>query len=138
MVTVHYSLWAKYTQLWPLKEVLHLLSKISIFCALSQNYRRFLEKEYMHLISHCKLSKELENGIEIIGQAVFKLWIKTFKTLFGSITQEPSGLLKFTICRFPFPVFYCKITIALLTENYLQNNCFKRSKNPSPIFPQTL
>ena len=42
------------------------------------------------------MSKELENGIEIlVGQAVFKLWIKTFKILFGSITQEPLDLLKF-------------------------------------------
>ena len=37
------------------------------------------------------LSKKLKNGIEIlVGQAVFKLWIKT---IFRSITQEPLGLL---------------------------------------------
>ena len=42
-----------------------------------------------------KFSKELKNGIEIIDQAVFKLWIKTVKILFWSITQEPLGLLKF-------------------------------------------
>ena len=40
--------------------------------------------------------KELKNGIEIsVGQAVFKLWIKTVKMLFGLITQEPLGLPKF-------------------------------------------
>ena len=45
---------------------------------------------------HSKLFKELKNGIEIlVGQAVFKLWIKTVKILFGSITQEPLGLPKF-------------------------------------------
>ena len=43
-----------------------------------------------------KLSKELKNGIEIlVGSAGFKLWIKTFKILFWSITSEPLGLLKF-------------------------------------------
>ena len=45
---------------------------------------------------HSKLSKELKNGIEIlVGQAIFKLWIKTFKMLFGSITQEPLSYLNF-------------------------------------------
>ena len=44
---------------------------------------------------YSKLFKELKNGIEIlVGQAVYKLSIKTFKILFGSITQEPLGLLK--------------------------------------------
>ena len=76
------------------KGVLHLLPKISKFCALSQTYQHLLEQKqnYMHLI--VKLSKELKNGIEIlVGQAVCKLWIKTFKMLFGSISQEPPGLL---------------------------------------------
>ena len=42
------------------------------------------------------LSKELKNGIEIlVGQGVFKLWIKTVKMMFCSITQEALGLLKF-------------------------------------------
>ena len=41
--------------------------------------------------SYSKLSKELKNGIEIlVGQAVFKFKIKTFKMLFGSITEEPT------------------------------------------------
>ena len=40
--------------------------------------------------------KELKNGIEIlVGQVVFKLWIKAVKILFGTITQEPHGLPKF-------------------------------------------
>ena len=43
--------------------------------------------------SYSKLSKELKNSIEIlVSQTVFKLWIKTAKMLFGSITQEPLGL----------------------------------------------
>ena len=46
--------------------------------------------------SYSKLSKELKNGIEIlVGQTVFKLWIKIFKILFWSVTQEPLGVLKF-------------------------------------------
>ena len=44
---------------------------------------------------HLKLSK-LKNGVEIlVGQAVCKIWIKTVKIMFWSITQEPLGLLKF-------------------------------------------
>ena len=40
-----------------------------------------------------KKKKKKKNGIEIwVGQAIFKLWIKTVKMLFGSITQEPLGL----------------------------------------------
>ena len=36
-----------------------------------------------------KLSKDLKNGIEtLIGQVVFKLWIKTVNMLCGSITQN--------------------------------------------------
>ena len=43
---------------------------------------------------------ELKNGIEIlVDQAIFKLWIKTVKLLFGSLTQEPLGLPKF-LCYF--------------------------------------
>ena len=43
-----------------------------------------------------KLSKELKTGIEIlVGQAVFKLWIKTVKIMFWPKAKEPLGLLKF-------------------------------------------
>ena len=46
--------------------------------------------------SYNKLPQKLKNGIEIlVRQAVFKLWIKTVKMLFGSITQEPLGLPNF-------------------------------------------
>ena len=46
--------------------------------------------------SYSKLSKEFKKGIEILeGQAILKLWIKTFKMLYGSTTQEPLGLPKF-------------------------------------------
>ena len=45
--------------------------------------------------SYSKLYKELKNVIQIlVGQAVFKLWIKIVKMLFGSITQEPLDLPK--------------------------------------------
>ena len=49
----------------------------------------------MHLIVN--MSKELKKGIGIlVGQEVFNLWIKTFKMMFESITdQEPLCLLKF-------------------------------------------
>ena len=46
--------------------------------------------------SESKLSYELKNGIGIlVGLAVFKLWIKTVKIMFWSITQEALGLFKF-------------------------------------------
>ena len=62
-----------------------------MFCALSQNYQLLLEND----ASYSKLFKELKNGVEIlVGQAVFKLWIKTGQ-MFGLKAQEPLGLLKF-------------------------------------------
>ena len=43
----------------------------------------------MHISESYNLSKELKTGIEIlVGQAVFKLWIKTVKILFWSITPK--------------------------------------------------
>ena len=52
--------------------VLHLLPKISMFCALSQNIQQLFEK--IDYASYKKLFKELKNGIEIlVGQAIFKL-----------------------------------------------------------------
>ena len=61
-----------------IKGVLHLLppksSKISMFCALSQNYQHLFEKKYA---SYSKLSKELKNSIKIkVGQAVLELLIQ--------------------------------------------------------------
>ena len=39
---------------------------------------------------------ELKNGVEgLVGQTVFKIWIKTVKILFLIKTPEPLGLLKF-------------------------------------------
>ena len=39
--------------------------------------------------------KELKNGIEIsVGQAVFKLWIKTVKTLFWSIRDRSQSRME--------------------------------------------
>ena len=66
-----------------------------MFCALLQNYQHLLEKQYLHIYSHLS-GMELKHGIEIlVRQAIVKLWIKTVKMLFGSITQEPFGLPKF-------------------------------------------
>ena len=43
-----------------------------------------------------KLSKKLKNSTRIlVGQVVLKLWIRTAKILFSSITQEPFGVLKY-------------------------------------------
>ena len=50
--------------------------KISMFCVLSQNYQHFFWK---------------------IIYAPFKLWIKTVKILFWSITQEVLDLLKILV-----------------------------------------
>ena len=62
------------------KGVLHLLPKISMFCALSQNNQQLFEK--INYASYKKLFKELKNSIKIlVGQAVFKLQIKTVKML---------------------------------------------------------
>ena len=55
-----------------LQGVLHLLPKITMFCALSQNNQQLFEN--INCASYKKLFKELKNGIEIlVGQAVFKL-----------------------------------------------------------------
>ena len=111
--------WTEWTRLFPqmmlqtvksdidgiIKGILHLLPKISMFCALSQNYQLLFEKR-IHA-SYSKLFKELKNDIEIlVGQVVFKIWIKTFKMLFGSTTQE---LLSFKLwCYFwvPWTIHY--------------------------------
>ena len=69
-----------------------------------------------------KLSKELKKGIEIlIGQVVFKLWIKTVKIMFWSINQESPGLLKifipflspWTIYSEMYVLFLIKVLIIL-------------------------
>ena len=66
--------------MWDLKGVLHLLQKIGMFCALSENNQLLEEKK--SYASYKKLFKELKNGIEIlVGQAVLKLQIKTVKML---------------------------------------------------------
>ena len=77
--------------------------KISMFCALYQNYQRLFLKKIIYE-SYNKLSKELtgKNVIEfLVGQALFTLWIKIVKMLFGSITQEPFGLPKFSLDNLP-------------------------------------
>ena len=44
---------AQYLDHLSVKGVLHLLLKISMFCALSENYQHLLEKKYMHLTVNC-------------------------------------------------------------------------------------
>ena len=59
-------------------------------------------------VSYSKLSKELKNDIDIlVGQAIFQLWIKTVKMLFGSITQKLLGLPKFWCYLWvPWTIYY--------------------------------
>ena len=77
------------------KGVPYCLCKISMFCALSQNYQHLLEKWYMHLIVNSPRNSKMV--LKLVGQAVFKLWIKIFKMLFGSITQELLAYLNFYV-----------------------------------------
>ena len=41
------------------KGVLHLLPKISMFCALSQNYQQLFEKWIIHLIKNCSRNSKM-------------------------------------------------------------------------------
>ena len=65
--------------------------RLSIFCALSQNYQHFLKKK--KYASYSILSKKLKNGIKFYLATGFL--IKTTFCVFCSRTQEPHGLLKF-------------------------------------------
>ena len=57
--------------------------------------------------SYSKLFKELKNGIEIlVGQVFLKSWIKTFKMLFGSLTQEPLNFDAVFECLGQFTIRY--------------------------------
>ena len=58
--------------------------------------------------SYSKLFKELKNDFEIlVDQVIFKLWIKTIKMLFGSISQEQLGLPKFWYYFWvPWTIYY--------------------------------
>ena len=94
-----------------IKGVLHLPHQIlHVLCSISK-----LSTISWKIInaSYSKLPKELKNGIKSsVGQAIFKLWINTFKMLFGSITQELLGLLKFW-CYFwvPWTIYNCVIVM---------------------------
>ena len=69
-VTIHYRLWAKCTQLWPLKGELHPKTKSSMFGEKSQNYQ--------HIYRPKLIVRKLINDIKIlVGQAVLELWTKT-------------------------------------------------------------
>ena len=67
---------------------------------------------------YSKLFKVLKNCMKIlVGQAISKLWIKTVKTLFGSITREPLGLPKFW-CYFWVPwTIYCKMHTLFFSDS---------------------
>ena len=64
-------------------------TKISMFCALSQNYQHLLK----NIISIPKQAKKLKTDIQIsLGLRIFEFPIKTCKIMFWSIIQEPLGL----------------------------------------------
>ena len=71
-----------------------------MFCALSQNYQHLVEK-YIYMCNLTKILRKTQNGIEIlVGQAVFKLWIKTVKIMFLSITSEGKDWRPFSRSNF--------------------------------------
>ena len=78
-----------------IKGVLHLLPKISMFCALSQNYQQLFEK--IKYASYKQMFKELKNGIEIlVCQAVLSYRSKHSKYWFwinNSRTAWPTLIL---------------------------------------------
>ena len=64
-----------------LKGILHLLPKIDMFCALSENNQQLFWK--INYASYIQLFKDFKNDTEIlVGQVVFKLQIKTVKMMF--------------------------------------------------------
>ena len=71
-------------------------------------YLKIINTFLKNNISYSKLFKELKNGIKIlVGQAVFKLWIKTVKMMFRSITQELLDLPKFWYYFWvPWTIYY--------------------------------
>ena len=62
-----------------LKGVLHLLPKISMFCAPSQNNQR-LEKEHMHLIVNCSRNSKMALKIQKVKRYFF-LFFNFFKVI---------------------------------------------------------
>ena len=79
-----------------------------IICALSQNYQHIL-KNYITILK--QFDWQTLEGIKMsVGQVVFELLIKTCKTLFWPINQEPLGLLKFwcLFCIGMLAIFFFK------------------------------
>ena len=77
-----------------------------VLCSISKWSMLFGKIIYMHLRANCP--RNSKNGIEVlVDQVVFKLWIKTVKIWFWSITQEPFDLLKFKCCFWvPWTIYY--------------------------------
>ena len=76
-------------------------SKISLFCALSQNYQHLFDKWCMHLIVNCPRNSKIASKLR---QAKWFLsyWSKTNIFTVWSIISKSLGLLKFQ-CHFWVP-----------------------------------
>ena len=87
--------------------------KLACFVCSLKITNTFFNNNKKYACMHFKVNclRNSKNGIEIlVGQAVFKLWIKTVEIIFWSITlrtQELPGLLK---CLF-FPLFLGQFAI---------------------------
>ena len=51
--------WVHFQQRYLFKGVLHLLPKISMFCALSQNSQQLFEKKSVHLKKNCSRNSKM-------------------------------------------------------------------------------
>ena len=114
---------------WPLGGTAPLYSlKLANFVCNLKIINTFLRNDICFLK---QIVQGTKNGIEImIGQMIFKLWIKTVKILFWSITQEPLGLLEFQ-CYFGVPwrnyytihiIFFKKVFIIIFLDTCRAQN----------------
>ena len=70
-----------------LKVELHPKPKLSIFCALSQSYHFFEEKQIMKA-SWRKFSDKLKNCIKILGQRFLRFWSKHYFACFDYLLKK--------------------------------------------------
>ena len=75
-----------------------------------------------YVINNLWLFKGLKKwNLYLVGQAVFKLWIKIVRMFFGFITPEPLGLPKFWSFFWVPLTIYCKMSILFFKDvNYFE------------------